>query len=199
MPPQRMFQIFLGALALGVVVSIAFIDQPVALYFDAHQALRPLFQACAAPSLFALPLAGLYLLWCVWRRLRGAPRLDGPWLAMSLATLTSTAAKDELKWIFGRPWPATWLKYGNYSFHPFVESVFFGAFPSGHTSYISAPLAVLWVLRPRWRPACGAVIFLVMLGLVGADYHFVADVLAGLITGVLSAWGTLTLLEPRRG
>jgi membrane-associated phospholipid phosphatase len=199
MSPRQAFWACIGLLAVASAACIAWVDQPVALYFNTSQALRPLFQACAAPSLAALPLAGLFLLWSVWRRLRGAGGTSGPWLAMSLATLASTAAKDELKWVFGRPWPGTWLKYGNYSFHPFVESIFFGAFPSGHTAYVSAPLAVLWVLLPRWRLAAGAVTGLVMLGLVGADYHFVSDVLAGLITGLLSAWGTLVLMAPRRG
>jgi membrane-associated phospholipid phosphatase len=196
--PQRKFWLFIGVLTLGVAFCIAFVDQPVALFFSVHRGLRPVFQAFAAPSLLSLPFAGLVLLWSVWRRLRGASRTNGPLLAMSLATLVSTAAKDELKWIFGRPWPTTWLRYGDYSFHPFAVSILDGAFPSGHTSYITAPLAVLWVLYPRWRLAYGATIFLVMFGLVGAGYHFVADVLGGLIAGALSAWGTLVLMEPRR-
>jgi membrane-associated phospholipid phosphatase len=114
---------------------------------------------------------------------------------MSVATLAATAAKDELKWSFGRSWPQFWLHDGIYGFKPFTDSYFYGGFPSGHTAYISAPLGVLFALQPRFRLICGAVIGLVMFGLVAADYHYLADVLGGLVTGTACAWGTLVLLR----
>ena len=169
------------------------------MFFAAHSGgLRRLFQACAAPSLLALPASGLFLCWAALQKLRGVTRLHPLWLRLSLATLAATAAKDELKWLFGRPWPGSWLKYGLYGFHPLTDSPLYGGFPSGHTAYISAPLGVLWVLRPRWRPLCAAVILAAMAGLVGADYHFLSDVLAGLLIGTFCAWGTLVLLPPER-
>ncbi|MDR3504848.1 MAG: phosphatase PAP2 family protein [Acidocella sp.] len=182
------------------MLCILWLDQPIALFFSTHDSLRPLFQASAVPSVLALPAAGLFLLWALAQKLRGISRVNPLALRVSLAILAATAAKDELKWLFGRTWPGSWLKYGMYSFHPLTDSPLCGGFPSGHTAYISAPLGVLWVLRPRWRPAYAALILAVMTGLVGADYHFVSDVLAGLITGTASAWGTLVLLgrEERR-
>jgi membrane-associated phospholipid phosphatase len=190
--------IFWALLACGTLLSMTFLDQPVALLFSHARPLRPLFNICAAPSLLALPLSGLYLAWLVLQKLRGRIPLNPLWLAVSLATLAATAAKDELKWVFGRSWPQFWLKDGVYGFRPFTDSYFYGSFPSGHTAYISAPLGVLWALEPRWRPACGAIIALVMFGLVAADYHYIADVLAGLLTGTACAWATLVLLRPRR-
>ena len=189
---------FWAALVLGTLLSMAFLDQRLALAFAQAQMLRPIFNLCAAPSLLALPLSGLYLAWALLQKLRGKTALNPVWLAMSLATLGATAAKDELKWVFGRSWPQFWFKYGVYGFRPFTDNYFYGGFPSGHTAYISAPLGVLWALEPRWRLACGAVIALVMLGLVGANYHYLADVLAGLLTGTSCAWATLVLLKPRR-
>ena len=186
---------FWTALALGTLLSMEFLDQRLALAFAQAQVLRPIFNLCAAPSLLALPLSGLYLGWTAVQKLRGKLVLNPVLLAMSLATLAATAAKDELKWVFGRAWPQFWLKDGVYGFAPFSDSYFYGGFPSGHTAYISAPLGVLWALAPRWRPFCGAVIALVMFGLVAADYHFLADVLAGLITGTACAWATLVLLR----
>ncbi|WP_297490348.1 phosphatase PAP2 family protein [Acidocella sp.] len=196
--PRRLV-VFWGTLALATPFSIALLDKPVALYFARLQAWRLLFDACAAPSLLALPLSGLYLAWAVMQKLRGQLRgetaLNRVALAMSLATMAGTAAKDELKWIIGRSWPAFWLKDGIYGFHPFSNSFYYGSFPSGHTAYISAPLAVLWALQPRLRPVCGAVIALVMFGLVAGNYHYLGDVLGGLITGSVCAWGTLMLLR----
>ncbi|MBU6398017.1 MAG: phosphatase PAP2 family protein [Rhodospirillales bacterium] len=188
-----------GALAASCVLCILFVDKPVAAFWQQHQELRPLFQAAAAPSLLALPTAGLILLYALLRRLRGQTLPDRLWLTLALATVTATAAKDELKWIFGRAWPGTWLQYGVYGFHPFIESILYGAFPSGHTSYAAAPLGVLWIMRPRWRPVAGAIVLLVMAGLVCADYHFVSDVLGGLLTGGVCAWAAVRLMEPRRG
>jgi len=186
---------FLGLLALATGLCVVFVDRPVALWCMGHQRYRTVFQLCAAPSLLALPAAGVFLGYAAVRRLRHAGGVSQVWLAASVAVLAGTAVKDELKWWFGRPWPWAWLQYHDYRFHPFVDSVMTGSFPSGHTAYISAPLCVLWVLLPRWRVVWGGVIGLVMIGLVAANYHFVADVLAGLWTGVVSAWGTLVLMK----
>jgi len=186
------------ALACATLMGILWLDQPITLFFAAHSGSRRFFQACAAPSLLALPASGLFLCWAALQKLRGVTRLNPLWLRLSLATLAATAAKDELKWLFGRPWPDSWLEYGLYGFHPLASGCLYGGFPSGHTSYVSAPLGVLWVLRPRWRPLYAAIILAVMTGLVGANYHFVSDVLAGLLTGTVCAWGTLLLLPPER-
>ncbi|WP_297367352.1 phosphatase PAP2 family protein [Acidocella sp.] len=187
----------LGLLAASLLCA-ATIDRPVARFFAVHPGWRPWFQACATPSLLPLPLSGLYLC-AAALRLLPARLAAGPWLAMSLATITATAAKDELKFLLGRAWPQWWLKDGVYGFHPLATSYLYGAYPSGHTAYMSAPLAVLWVVAPRARPWAVLVLALVMAGLVGADYHFIGDVLAGLAVGLLSAAGTLRLLAARHG
>ena len=174
-------------------------DQPVALLGAPGGPLHWVFSGLASPSLLALPGAGLFLLWALAQNLRGVGRLHPLGLRLSLAVLAATAAKDELKWLFGRPWPEAWLKYGIYAFHPFATGGLYGGFPSGHTAYVSAPLGVLWALRPAGRALYAAIILAVMLGLVGADYHFVSDVLGGLLTGTFCAWGTLALLGPERG
>jgi membrane-associated phospholipid phosphatase len=183
------------ALVAASALCVAFVDRPVAAFFAAHEAWRPLFIACAVPSLLALPAAGLVLVWAVWQRLRGRPGVGRLALTASAAVLAGTSAKDELKWLLGRPWPGSWLKDGLYAWHPLSTSVLYGAYPSGHTSYIAAPLCVFWVLLPRWRWLWATVILLVMVGLVGADYHFVGDVLGGLALAMLCAWGSLVLVH----
>ncbi len=183
-----------------VLFCILFIDRPVERVVLANRALWPWFRVMAAPSLLPLPCAGLYLCLAVWRRLGGrAPWAeDRLYLALSLATLAATAAKDELKWVFGRPWPESWVNYGIYAFHPFDTLWLYGGFPSGHTAYITGPLAVLWQAAPRYRPLWAALLVLVMIGLVGAGYHFVGDVIAGFFTGAAAAAGTLLLLPHER-
>ena len=189
--------VFAAVLLVAMPLCMLFVDRPVAVFFAEHRALRPVFQACAAPSLLALPLAALFLLHSLVQKLRGAGAANRLYLAASVATLAGTAAKDELKWLIGRPWPETWFREGIYSFHPLATSNLYGGFPSGHTAYIAAPLCVLWVKVPRYRWLWGGLMGLVMVGLVGADYHFVADVLGGLLTGMACAWGSLVLVPVR--
>ncbi|WP_298215644.1 phosphatase PAP2 family protein [Acidocella sp.] len=186
-----------GVAAAALLCMATSLDQDLAAFCHAHQRWRGVYQLAAAPSLLALPGAGLILLWALARRLRGGPPPARVWMAAALATLAATAAKDELKWAFGRAWPETWLAYGLGGFHPFAESVLYGSFPSGHTAYAAAPLGVCWALRPRLRPLWGGTLLLVMAGLVAADYHYLSDVLAGLLTGGVCAWGSLVLT--RRG
>jgi len=190
---------WLAVLIVMIGLSMVYVDRPLALFCLRLRPARLLFQICAAPSLLALPLAGIVCVLAIARRFAGQAPLPNLWLMMSVATIAGTAAKDELKWLFGRPWPDTWLTYHIYALHPFTDSQSFGAFPSGHTSYIAAPLCVLWAMEPRARPAAAFLIGLVMAGLVLADYHFLADVLAGLIVGILSAWATLALMRPVSG
>ncbi len=190
--------------AVLVIICNLFIDRPVAAYVFQHRharlgllPLRPIFQLMAAPSLLPLPFSAAVLGAAVWRRLSGGPPLRHAalYLPVSLATLAATAAKDELKWMFGRPWPDSWIRTGVYAFHPFDTGWLYGSFPSGHTAYITAPVVVLWSLVPRYRPLWGGILALVMIGLVGAGYHFVGDVIAGLFTGMAAAAGTLVLLR----
>jgi membrane-associated phospholipid phosphatase len=176
-----------------------FIDQPVEQFVFTLRPLRPAFQLCAAPSLLPLPLAFFYTGLLVYRRLQGVGVRPGLYLTMSVATLAATALKDELKWMFGRPWPQYWQQYGLYSFHPFANGWLYGSFPSGHTSYIAAPMLVLMALRPRYAALAAGIVLLVMFGLVGAGYHYVGDVVAGLFVGLAAAAGSIVLLKPYQG
>ncbi len=185
--------------AVLVVLCVLFVDRPVERFVAAHQGGRLLFQGLASPSLLPLPFACVYLAVVALRKLAGAAAPNRLYLAVSLATVAAVAAKDELKFLFGRPWPESWVKYGLYAFHPFATSWLYGAFPSGHTSYIAAPMGVLWWLVPRWRLLWGGIVGLVMVGLVGAGYHFIGDVVAGLFVGLGAAAGTVAWLRPFQG
>jgi membrane-associated phospholipid phosphatase len=81
-----------------------------------------------------------------------------------------------------------------YAFHPFTDSILYGGFPSGHTSYIAAPMWLLCWLAPRYRMLWIAIIAIVMIGLVGASYHFVGDVIAGCFVGYAAASVTVMLM-----
>jgi membrane-associated phospholipid phosphatase len=124
-------------------------------------------------------------------------------LVVCYATLAASAFKDVLKLAAGRPWPETWV--GNnpswigthfFGFVPFHGGPGYAAFPSGHTTVVSAPFAVLWRSWPRLWFVWIAPFLLVALGLLVCDYHFLSDCLAGGFVGlgVATAMGKSSLL-----
>lgn len=200
-PPSRIKPVLAATLicAALVALSVLYVDRPVTvLVFGTVLNNPPLlmfFDGMAAPSLLPMPCAVLYLLFHALRRLSGRPALRGAglYLRLSVAIAVAIMAKDELKWLFGRPWPSTWLKYGVYNLHFFSNNELYGGFPSGHTTYIAAPMFVLWWALPRYRPLWLALVLSVMIGLVGSGHHFTGDVIAGCFLGLASAAGTLAV------
>jgi membrane-associated phospholipid phosphatase len=98
--------------------------------------------------------------------------------------------KQALKWTCGRYWPETWcgdnpslIGNGDYGFHPFHIGRAYDSFPSGHAALVFALMAVLWFAYPRSRWLYGAVCTGLGVALVGMNYHFVSDVVAGAVLG----------------
>jgi membrane-associated phospholipid phosphatase len=145
---------------------------------------------CGAAA--AVAVAGLIL-----RIIRGP--LESLWrtaVAAALATLLAAFAVLFLKYGFGRLWPETWLHnppnmswigQHEYGFQPFHGGEGNGSFPSGHTARITAPFAVLWQRVPRWRVVWVLPPVLIAAGLIGADFHFLGDCVAGAYVGVACA------------
>ena len=51
-----------------------------------------------------------------------------------------------------------------------------------------AVMAVLWFAYPRYRPLYIVPVVAVIVGLVGADFHFVSDIIAGGFIGASTGW-----------
>lgn len=111
-------------------------------------------------------------------------------LRVALALFVAIGVKEVFKFAFGRTWPETWV--GNnpslisndaFGFSPFHGGPGWMSFPSGHETVVCAVAACLWVLIPRFRPIWAVGPIMVGVGLLGADYHFVSDVLAGAFLG----------------
>ncbi len=191
-------------LTCGLLVALCyvFVDRQVALFVRDHdlrrlrvlwwlQALPPLFQDWAPAVLTALMVRRAWGPFRPWERVL---------LAAGVSLLIAVQFKDSLKYCFGRYWPDTWingnpsfLHDGAYGFHPFHGGAKYGSFPSGHMTRTLSIAAVVWIASPRWRWACVVATALVAIGLVGMNYHFVGDVIAGScvggIVGVYSAHG----------
>jgi membrane-associated phospholipid phosphatase len=125
-------------------------------------------------------------------------------LAACLSTVAALVVKDELKILFGRTWPETWtnnnpswIGNGTFGFEPLHGGAGWFSFPSGHTTLITAPMMVLWLCVPRLRALWAALIALVVIGLLGADYHWLSDTVAGFYLGLAMAVGMVALLQAK--
>lgn len=191
----------------AITLSIAFVDRPAATW--AHDTLHGanLFRALTHIVDPILPASALGLAVAAVAAANGWR--PGPiariLLACCLAALVGQAVKDQAKFAFGRLWPETWtndnpswIKDGAYGFAPFHGGTGWSSFPSGHMTDITAPVAVLWRALPRWRPLLALPVVLVAVGLFGADFHFVGDMIAGVLLGAACGAGVLALTERRR-
>src|SRR5262249_4160856 len=95
-------------------------------------------------------------------------------------------------WVRDNP---SFIRDGVFGFNPFHGGPGFAAFPSGHTAAICAVMAVLWMCCPRFRLLYALAIAAVAIGLVGADFHFLGDVIAGAFLGISTGWFTVVLWE----
>ena len=188
-----------------VALTILLLDRPVSTLM--HTLHRPVWTtwltyiADVPNTASVLVLAGAGLAWfCGWR-----PGYVGRILiAVCLATLAATEAKDVLKLTFGRTWPETWTNNNPswitnhvFGFAPFHGGNGWGSFPSGHTTAITAPCAVLWRTVPRLRPLWTALPLLVVVGLLGSDFHWLGDCVGGALLAIGIANVTVAYVAAR--
>ncbi len=121
-------------------------------------------------------------------------RFEKMLFVMVINLYVSIIIKNALKYSFGRLWPLTWknnnpalIPGAHYGFHPFHGGIGYRSFPSGDTTMIFSIMVVLWLTYPKWRWLSGILCAAVMIGLIGMDYHFVGDVVAGAFVGSITA------------
>jgi membrane-associated phospholipid phosphatase len=202
--PQYRHMVIASLICLAAIgLSIAFIDRPAATW--SHEVLhRPRWCVWFTWLPEPLdPLAALILVAAgIWRAT--GRRFTPFWrtaLAAAAATLVATIAVMALKNGFGRMWPETWVQNNpswitdhRFGFLPFHGGRGYESFPSGHTTRTAAPFAVLWARLPHWRALWVMPMLVVVIGLLGADFHFVSDCIAGAWVGAMCAWITLRFI-----
>jgi membrane-associated phospholipid phosphatase len=190
-----------AALLLGaalVALCYFFVDRPVAFFVHDHGINRsPLLRDLTYPPAYLLNGSPLVLACLAVRRIGGPFRR---WeLALAVAFLSLPLAeqfRDSISFLAGRYWPDTWIENnpslihdGAYGFHPFHWGSAYGSFPSGHTARAVAFVAVFWIAYPAWRWLCVLVTAAVAVGLIGMNYHFISDVIAGgVVGGIVGAY-----------
>ncbi|MDI1346986.1 MAG: hypothetical protein PSV22_23275, partial [Pseudolabrys sp.] len=61
-----------------------------------------------------------------------------------------------------------------------------------------AVISVLWMFYPKLRAVYLLVFLAVVIGLIGANYHFLSDIIAGAFVGVSTAWMATALWQAYR-
>lgn len=199
--------IALVVVAAAVVACYVWVDWQVATWVHAHKAVyrsREIFEPLThIPDPF-IPLGAAAFFIFGLRAIAGAParKLYNVIVACGISVVMTETIKNGLKWFFGRPWPETWRNnnsswIGNrdYAFRWFHGGGEFSSFPSGHTAATLAVLSVLWICYPRFRALYVLAALAVIVGLVGANFHFVGDTIAGAFLGVTLGWITVALIE----
>ena len=200
----RNWAIGFGLTAAAVVFSYFWLDRPIASFV--HQYLRSfdVFAALTYVPAVTVPFAVIVFAAVTLRVLTGQAlsRLQTVIVLSGASLAISEAVKAQLKFAFGRTWPETWvrdnpsfIRDGVYGFNPFHGGPGFAAFPSGHMSAICAVLSVLWICYPKFRALYAICMAVVGIGLVGADFHFLSDVIAGAFLGIWTGWLTVALWE----
>jgi len=188
----------------AVVLSYFWLDRPIALFVHEHLRGFDAFAMLTYVPAITIPLAVAAFTAVALRVLSGRAlsRLQTVIVLAGASLAVSEAIKVQLKYAFGRTWPETWvrdnpsfIRDGAYGFYPFHGGPGFAAFPSGHMSAICALLSVFWVCYPRLRVLYALVMAVVGIGLIGADFHFLSDVIAGAFLGIWTGWLTVALWE----
>jgi membrane-associated phospholipid phosphatase len=195
--PRTLFRRSLIALAVGsilIAACYAFVDRPVAtlVHRDGFRREVVLKWFTYPPPIVQLwtpaLLAVLGVRWSLGRLRRWEMAL----LLASVSLVLADQFRETLALVFGRYWPETWIDDnpsfigdGAYGFHPFHSGSAYESFPSGHTARTLAVVSTYWILYPRWRAVGVAGTLAVVVGLIGMNYHFVSDVLAGGLIGAL--------------
>ncbi len=184
----------------AVLISIAYLDRPIALLAEAkfgQLSLARIF--VGTPGFFyALELLalGVVIARFLTRCRFGKP--DVASLLIGASLIVADVVKSGLKYVFGRTWPKyahpSFVHDGAYGFNPLHGGYVYQSFPSGHMAAICALVSVLWMLYPRFRPLYALLTVAAAIGLVAMNYHFLADLIAGGFLGVstsvlvLSGW-----------
>jgi membrane-associated phospholipid phosphatase len=204
MSPRTKWAISFALVIVAVALSYVWLDRPIAVYVHAEfHGVKALPWLTFIPEGLAVLAVAIFIVMAcrvaVGRRLS---RVESVFVVCGVSLAIAVTIKDQLKFAFGRTWPETWvnnnlslIRNNVYGFNPFHGGVGYSSFPSGHTTAICAVMSVLWICYPKFRAIYVLLIAAVAIGLIGADYHFLSDVIAGGFLGLSTGWMTVSFWE----
>lgn len=187
------------AVAAGLVVlGYFFVDRQVAWFVYDHRIYHiNVLRWLTLPEPIAQTWSPLALALLACRRARGPLyRCEVTLFAACVALIIADQFRESLQTPFSRLWPDTWIdnnpsliRNDEFGFFPFHGGAGYASFPSGHTARALAALAVLWIAYPRLRWISVTLAAIFGGSLIGMNYHFVSDVIAGGFLGaIVGAW-----------
>jgi len=201
----RALRILGGAAALVATIALCFffVDRQIATLLRPHFYGEPFFIALTYIAKPLAPCAAIILAFIAARAfIRGGPLTEGErtFLRFACAIIVAAALCAQAKILFGRTWPETWVNnnpswFGNgvFGFFPFTDSRGFASFPSGHTTVVAAFAGAVWRLWPKLRWVGVLATALVAIGLLGANYHWLSDIVAGAVLGGATGLAAATI------
>ncbi len=191
---------------LACTVSYNFIDRDVAFFVHENRLNQYQFLKWLTyiPDTFTYLAPVVLAVGVLQMTRRPLGRCEKVFFAASLSFVITAAFLSALKVVFGRYWPETWINNnpsliqdGAYGFHFFHSGEAYSSFPSGHTARTVAVMSVIWLAYRKLRWFSVLVSGAVVVGLVGMNYHFVGDIIAGAVLGsIVGAFTSPVLLQP---
>lgn len=169
----------------ALVVAAWLVDQSVTDRLT-HEVVRQEVERWLA---VALGLGPYLIILAILASLPNARRL---WVGFLAPVLSSTLVSHVLKWLIGRGRPR--LGLGAWHFEPLAGADLCDSFPSGHTSAAAAVAILLGIYFPRARWVFYFLAAVVGLERIVTRWHFLSDVLAGYVLGVLWVYACVRLL-----
>ena len=122
---------------------------------------------------------------------------SGKILYATLSLMMSGMVSTCLKWLAGRNRPNILLEDGLFGFNLFQTNFIYEStsFPSGHAVTAFALATALGFLYPRWRAFAFVAAGLIAASRVALKAHFLSDVIAGAVVGILCAIGMKYLFD----
>ena len=187
------------ATAAAVAISFQWFDRPIALlvHYSFRRSHSGTFDKLTHISDPLIPLAIIFFVGLGFKALygRSLSNFQAAIFVSSMSVIFAESIKDQLKFVFGRTWPETWvqdnpsfIRDGAYGFHLMHGGGGYQSFPSGHMAATCAVISVFWIWYPRSRWLGSLAAIVVGGGLVGANYHFLSDVIAGGFVGISTGW-----------
>jgi lipid A 4'-phosphatase len=188
--PARRLALWAGLTVLAVILSVLFLDRPVALFFHAqsdelHAVFRFITQFGVSTGYLVGAAVTFIALRIAVRMTRFAAMADRieAYSALPLFFFVSVAASglavDLVKTIFGRARPKLLFSNGDYYFGWFGTRSDFWSFPSGHTATAVSVALVLSMIWPRYRAIAAIFAALVAASRIIITAHYVSDVVMG--------------------
>lgn len=187
-------------LALLILTAIVFccyyyVDKPLAYWVYNHHIPNPSLRYLTTLPLYFYVASPILLILSVLLTSLGGnnPLLQCAFNAAMSLIITRFMA-DISKFVFGRYWPLTWsnnnpslIKHKAYGFHFFHLGKAYQSFPSGHVAMTFAFLTAFCLHYPKLFIPSALLCIAIVIGVLGMDYNFASDVIAGAFLGSLIA------------